>query len=364
MYPSLVNLPIGGKRKASEALELFALSDKQPTPQLLQIKAARDAKREGEGVNYAELLKDSFDVLAAVVLYAKGFFGFILSLNRSKLDATALYKDSTERSGIPWTKELRKFLQDQLDRQYDQIWNTHLGYEEAHVWIAALFLFWNSNASDPSKLSSALEAYMTVPGNNAERRALVQNLIKYRYDVTPDYLSRRLLNAAVDGRLPELDIPLRKRLAAHVDGLLGDAFGMFGVTLDAPMTLFRADDRGDSLNTIVDINATLEELSGTVVSTSVNQSIRHLFCGSVNEGDSRCVIYKFLVAAGTRILPITSDHPFLKGPLIDEMFTPYSNEKEILLPKGVTYRLDSSTEPVYDTLRNGRLTVTYSVFVQ
>ncbi len=336
----------------------------QPTPQLLKIKAAREAKREGENVNYAELLEDSFDVLAAVVLYAKNFSGFILNLNRSQWDATLLYKDSTERSGIPWTEELRKLLQDGLDRQYGEIWNANMGYELAHAWVAALFLFLNSNTEDLSELTSVLETYMTVPKNNIERRALVQDLIKYRLETTPEYLSQGLLNAIVRSGFPELDIPLKKRLTANVDRLLDDAFGVFGVTLDAPMTLFRADDRINTLNKVVDINATLEELSNTAVSTSVDKDIRNRHCDSVNKSDSRCVVYKFRVAAGTRVLPITADHPFLKGFVIDEMFTPYSVEKEILLPKSLTYQLDSSTEPVYDTLRTGRIIVTYRVLVQ
>ena len=358
-----LNLPIGVKRKASEALELLALSANQATPQLLKIKAAREAKKEGEGVNYAEVLEDSFDVLAALVLYAKNLFGFILKLNRNQWDATLLYKESTEKGGIPWTEELRKLLQDGLDRQNENIWNAAMGYDLAHMWVAALFLFLNSNTDDLSELTSVLETYMTVPQNNIERRALVEDLIKYRLEFTPNYVSQRLLNAIVNRGFPELDIPLKKRLTENVDRLLDDAFGMFGVTLDAPMTLFRADDRSDTLNKIVDIDATLKEISNTVVSTSINKSIRDRFCHRTTTSDSRCVVYKFRVAAGTRVLPITVDHPFLKGPLIDKMFTPHSVEKEILLPKGLTYQLDSSTEPVYETLRFGRLTVTYSVLV-
>ena len=345
MYPSLVNLPTGGKRK-------------RPVGVSVQFKKIQDARNGGD-VSYPIVLKGAFDAYGAIVLYAKTMSSFILGLHRKRPDATRLYKEITEQGGVVWTDALRDVLQDALDREHSALWNTPLGYDQAHAWMAALFLFLNS--TDIPEVTSALQPYMNVPTNDDERRALVQELIKYMDDETPVYLDKRLMREIYEHRVVNFDIVLKKRIASHLDHLLDDAFGMFGVTLDAPMVLFRADDRKTS-DTIADISMTLQELSATVLSTSTKRDIDELFCGPIENG-SRCVVYKFHIATGTRVLPITADHPFLKGSLVDPMFMPFEVEKEILLPKGLTYQLQP-TAPENGKTILGRSTIMYSVLVQ
>lgn len=345
MYPPLVNLPTGGKRK-------------RPVGASVQLNKIQDARNGGD-VSYPIVLEDAFDAYGAIVLYAKTMSSFILRVHRKRPDATRLYKEITEQRGVVWTDAIRDLIQDTLDREHSALWNTPLGYDQAHAWMAALFLFLNS--TDIPEVTSALQPYMNVPTNDDERRALVQELIKYMDDQTPLYLDKRLLKEIYEHRVVNFDIVLKRRIASHLDHLLDDAFGMFGVILDAPMVLFRADDRKNS-DTIADISTTLQELSETVVSTSIRRDIGELFCGSFGN-DSPCVVYKFHIAAGTRVLPITADHPFLKGSLVDPIFMPFEFENEVLLPKGLTYQLQPTAPKNGKTLL-GRSEIMYSVLVQ
>ena len=361
MLPSLTKISnvttIDGKRKASSFTSSLPQTGDQVRIQLQKIKDMGD-------VSYATLLKDAFDAYAAIVLYAKSMSRFILQMNREKPDATRLFKERTERSGTVWTEAIRQILQDTLDQQELAVWNVLMGYEQTHHWMAALFLFLNS--TDMPEVTTELQPYMHVPENDEERRALIEDLLKYDGSFTDGpkitYLDNKLLNAMYEGRVVGFDIALRKRLALNLDHLLDNGVRMFGVTLDAPITLFRADDR-PGLYEITDISTALRELSATVVSTSTRHDIDTLFCKTYSTaGAPPCIVYKFHIASGTNVLPVTVDHPLLEAPLIDRKFLPYSMEEEVLLPKQLTYELQS-TAPKTGKTRQGRSTIIYSVNV-
>lgn len=365
MLPSLSKLDqrqgniatVSGRHKADS---LTYGCDPRPTEPLAVL---RSMQATGD-VSYSATLKDAFDAYAAIVLYAKSMSGYILRLNRKRPDAVELFKESVERSGAVWTETMCQVLQGSLDREDTTAWSSPLGYEAAHHWMAALFLFLNSTALP--EITTELQTYVRVPTSDDERRSLVETLLKYNgswegHGPQPsEYLDQKLLRAIYEHRVVDFDVALKKRLASNLDHLLDEAFCMFGVSLDVPTILFRADN--GRKNQATDVPLALQELSATVVSTSVLRNIDEQFCGIADGATSPCIVYEFHVAAGTRVLPVTVDHPFLGAPLIQHKFLAYTKEREVLLPKGLTYEL-RSTEAKPGKTRLGRSTAVYSVDV-
>lgn len=374
MLPSLSELSISETFGPTTFFEVYDVSmkrklssltygrDQPPTEQLALLRDIQHTK----SVSYAKTLGDAFDAYAAIIIYAKSqaISGAILKLSRKRLEATQLFKEAVESSGGVWNDTIRKVIQDSLDKTDDAVWNIPLGYESAHNWMAALFLFLNSTAVP--EITTELQPYMRVPTSNDERRVLIEELLKYAGDIHEDarvYLDLKLLKAIYEQRGVDFDVALKKRLASNLGRLLDDGIRMFGVSLDASTILFRADDRPE-IYKITDISTALHELSKAVVSTSTRPDIDDQFCNSVEAAStpSPCVVYEFHVAVGTPVLPITAYHPFLEASLIPERFMTHSQEQEVLLPKGLTYELRSAEAKPGKT-STGRSTMVYSVNV-
>jgi hypothetical protein len=295
---------------------------------------------------------------AVLVIYAKDMFSSITKFQRREsgqmpnihIEDTLVYKAITEKeNGQELWSSLEGYMKPLFLKSFDLNAMETISYQNALNYLLLFTMFPTVDVS----LQQLLSTYsIQLPVDDQAKLESIMTILRrptlstheddseYRWSF-PEGM--QVSDKLVKDMTENLNWTPHFVKALTMSSLMMDeAFTMFGVEIESAMDVYRGvsmEDNWDVFYETVDgmkvpkIETWNQMLPASVLSTTLNKKTALNFCGEIN---NTCVVYKFTLSPGLRVLPLTATHESWGRKLIEDEFSPHK-EQEILLPRNAVF---------------------------